>query len=58
MTTKKLTKRQVKWTEFLAGFNFVINYRPGKKNEKADALTRRTGNLLRGKKNDRQRQQY
>ena len=26
MTTKKLTPRQVKWTEFLSEFNFVISY--------------------------------
>ena len=58
MTTKKLTRRQARWAEFLAGFNFVISYRPGKKNEKADSLTRRTGDLPKGEDDDRQRQQY
>ena len=41
MTTKKLTPRQVRWTEFLSEFNFVISYQSGKKNDKADALTRK-----------------
>ena len=39
MTTKKLTRRQVCWAEFLSGFNFVISYIPGKENQKADLLT-------------------
>ena len=39
MTTKKLTRRQARWVEFLAGYNFQVTYRPGKQNDKADALT-------------------
>ena len=41
ITTKKLTLRQVKQAEFLSKFNFVINYQSGKKNDKADALTKK-----------------
>ena len=41
MTIKKLTPWQVKWAEFLLKFNFVISYQNGKKNNKADALTRK-----------------
>ena len=41
ITIKKLTSRQVKWAEFLSEFNFVISYQSGKKNDKADALTRK-----------------
>ena len=41
MITKKLTLRQVRWAEFLSEFNFVISYQSGKKNNKADALTRK-----------------
>ena len=41
MSTKKLTPRQVKWAEFLSEFNFVISYQSGKKNDKADALTKK-----------------
>ena len=41
MTTKKLTPRQTRWAEFLSEFNFKVTYQTGKKNNKADALTRR-----------------
>lgn len=40
MTTKKLTRRQARWSEYLSDFNFKIAYRPGKENVVADALTR------------------
>ena len=42
MTTKRLNRRQARWAEFLADYNFVIEYRPGKSNP-ADALTRSPG---------------
>ena len=42
MTTKKLTLRQVRWTKFLLEFNFVISYQNGKKNDKANALIRKS----------------
>ena len=41
MTTKKLTLRQAKWAEFLSKFNFVVTYQSGKKNDKANVLTRK-----------------
>ena len=41
MTTKKLTPRQARWAEFLSEFNFKVTYQTGKKNDKADALTRK-----------------
>ena len=41
MTTKKLTPRQARWAEFLSEYNFIISYHSGKKNKKADALTRK-----------------
>ena len=41
MTTKKLTPRQARWAEFLSEFNFIVTYQSGKKNDKADALTRK-----------------
>jgi len=41
MTTKQLTSRQARWAEILSQFFFMITYRPGKQNEKADALSRR-----------------
>src|SRR5450432_416806 len=41
MTTKQLTGRQARWAEALAEYYFIIMYRTGKQNAKADALTRR-----------------
>ena len=55
MTTKRLTRRQVRWAEFLADFNFQITYRPGKENGKADALTRRSQDLPADVEDDRQK---
>jgi transposase InsO family protein len=40
MTSKKLNARQARWAEFLSRFNFQIQYRPGKENTLADALSR------------------
>ena len=42
MTTKLLSHRQARWSEYLSRFNFVIVYRPGSQGQKPDALTRRT----------------
>src|SRR5882757_2524176 len=39
-TTKLLTRRQARWSEFLSQFNMVICFRPGKLGAKPDALTR------------------
>jgi hypothetical protein len=41
-TTKQLSHRQARWSEYLSRFNFSITYRPGKNGEKPDALTRRS----------------
>jgi hypothetical protein len=41
-TTKKLSRRQARWSEYLSGFDFIINYRPGRLGGKPDALTRRS----------------
>jgi len=40
-TTKVLTRRQVRWSEYLCRFNMVIRFRPGRLGGKPDALTRR-----------------
>ena len=40
-TTKVLTHRQARWSEFLSGFNLVICFRPGRLGTKPDSLTRR-----------------
>jgi hypothetical protein len=39
-TTKKLNRRQTRWSETLARYNFRIAYRKGTENVKADALSR------------------
>src|ERR1700684_5036 len=43
--TKRLTPRQARWAEFLAPFNFVIKYMPGKETVKADAFSRRPDHI-------------
>ena len=40
-TTKLLTRRQARWSEFLSQFNLVIHFRPRKLGTKPDSLTRR-----------------
>jgi RNase H-like domain found in reverse transcriptase len=40
-TTKQLTRRQVRWSEHLLGFNYIIRYRAGRLGTKPDALTHR-----------------
>ena len=36
-----LTRRQVRWSEYLCAFNMVVRFRPGRLGGKPDALTRR-----------------
>jgi transposase InsO family protein len=40
-TTRNLSRRQVRWSEVLSDYNFVIKYRPGSQNAAADSLSRR-----------------
>src|SRR5258708_28366895 len=40
-STKKLTRRQARWSEFLSQFNLKICFQPGRLGTKPDALTRR-----------------
>jgi len=44
-TTKELTRRQIRWSEVVSGFDFKIEYRPGKEGSKHDALTRRKADM-------------
>ena len=39
-TTKVLTRRQARWSEYLSQFNLVIRFCPGKLGTKPDSLTR------------------
>lgn len=43
MTTKQLSRRQARWSEYLSRFDFEIKFRPGHLNSQADALTRLPG---------------
>jgi len=47
-TTKIRNRRQARWAEILSEFNFKIVNRPGEKNLKADALSRRVDPELEG----------
>src|SRR5882724_224993 len=47
-TTKQLTRRQVHWSEYLSGFNYLIRYCAGRLGTKPDALTRREDVYPRG----------
>lgn len=42
MTKRQLTARQARWAKLLSQYHFRIEYRTGKSNERADALTRRS----------------
>ena len=57
MITKKLNRRQVRWAEFLADFNFVISYQAEKMHAKTNFLTKRPNDKSMSKKNDRQKHQ-
>lgn len=58
MTTKLLSRRQARWSEFLSRFNFKITYRPGGLNRRADALTRQSGDLPKGEDDSRRQYQW
>ena len=47
-TTKVLNKRQARWAENLVEFNFVVMYRTGASNTKADLLSRRADYIPKG----------
>jgi hypothetical protein len=40
-SSKTLTRRQARWSEYLNAFNLSLHFRPGKLGAKPDALTRR-----------------
>nr|XP_016468060.1 PREDICTED: uncharacterized protein LOC107790623 [Nicotiana tabacum] len=40
-TQKKLTPKQARWKDFLAEFDYAVEYKPGKVNVVADALSRK-----------------
>jgi transposase InsO family protein len=56
MTTKSLTRRQARWAEWLAVFDFSITHRPGKTNP-ADGPSRRPDYLVEGEASEVQSQE-
>ena len=44
-TTKKLNKRQVRWSKLLGQYKFKIIYTPGKNNGKTDAFNRKSNHM-------------
>ncbi|KAL6318097.1 hypothetical protein AAG906_035242 [Vitis piasezkii] len=45
-TQKKLSPKQVRWQDFLAEFNYTLEYKPGSANHVADALSRKNCNMI------------
>ena len=54
MGNKPLNRRQARWALALSSFNFSIQYRPGSKNARADALSRRPDFAFKEEGNDKQ----
>lgn len=42
---RMLNERQIRWSILLGRYNMILKYRPGKSNERADALSRREQDL-------------
>ena len=58
MENKQLSRRQARYLDLLAEFNFQVIFRSGKMNTKADSLTRRSDGRPVDEKDDRHRHQY
>jgi hypothetical protein len=58
MTIKKMNRRQTRWIEFLAEFDFKIVYQSEKKNDKANSLIKRFENRSIAESNDRNKHMH
>ena len=58
MTTKLLSRRQVRWSEFLFQFNFKIMYHLNELNTWVDAFTRRSEDLFLNERNNHREHQW
>jgi hypothetical protein len=54
-TTKQLSPRHMRWSEFLSRFNFRITYKPGTLNTRPDALSRKPEDVPTSENDDRLR---
>jgi RNase H-like domain found in reverse transcriptase/Reverse transcriptase (RNA-dependent DNA polymerase)/Integrase zinc binding domain/Chromo (CHRromatin Organisation MOdifier) domain len=52
MTTKKLNRRQARWSLYLSRFEFQLHHRPGRSMGKPDALSRRADHGTGGSDNE------
>lgn len=50
---QKLTERQIRWMQTLSRYTFKLEYKPGKLNVLADALSRRDQDMPQGDEDDR-----
>ncbi|KAL5614260.1 uncharacterized protein BROUX77_000097 [Berkeleyomyces rouxiae] len=53
MTTRKLSERQVRWSQKLSEYDFQLEFRSGSKSGKPDALSRREQDIPQGEDDDR-----
>jgi hypothetical protein len=51
--SRQLSERQMRWAEFLSQFNFSLEYRPGKQNQRPDALSRRDQDIPKDSNDER-----
>ncbi len=58
MSIKLLSRRQVKWSEFLSRFNFKIMYRSNELNTQVDALMHQSEDLFLNERNSRWEHQW
>lgn len=53
MTTRKLSERQVRWSQTLSLFDFQLLFRAGKSSKRPDALSRREQDMQKNSDDDR-----
>lgn len=58
MIIKQLNRRQVRWTEMFAKYNFCVMYKSDKQENKLDALTKKKQNLSANAEDDRTKYQH
>lgn len=56
MTVKMLTERQVRWSQLLSEYNFILNFRAGKHSGVPDALSRKPQDMPRNNSDPRLRE--
>lgn len=48
MTLRRLNERQMRWSQMLSQFDFILKYRPGRLAARLDALSRRKYDIPQG----------